>query len=88
MTLDYRAPSKRGSYHLALWLGIWSEGTATVDDRLNALGWVFDPMRAAQAIEARSGETREAGLDPKPASPVPNGDAPLTDHLERHPNDR
>lgn len=55
--LDYDAPKKRDSYHLAVWLGIWSEGSADVDERLNHLGWVYDPARAAQAIKARRAET-------------------------------
>lgn len=45
--LSYKGPTERGRYHLALWLGTWKEGEASVDARLNQLGWVFDPERAA-----------------------------------------
>lgn len=54
--LSYGAPKKKGHYHLALWLGIWSEGSATVDERLNHLGWVFDPERARAAAELAKGQ--------------------------------
>lgn len=50
--LTYGAPKKRGHYHLAMWLGIWSEGSASVDERLNQLGWVFDPERARKTRDA------------------------------------
>ena len=46
LSLSYKAPKQKGRYHLALWLGTWTEGEANVDQRLNALGWVFDPERA------------------------------------------
>lgn len=45
--LSFAAPKERGRYHLAIWLGTWKEGEATVPARLNALGWVYDPERAA-----------------------------------------
>lgn len=35
-----------------------------------------EELDAAQGIEARSGETREAGLDPKDESPVAESDVP------------
>ena len=44
--LSYTAPKGKNHYHLVLWLGVWAEGEASVDERLNALGWVFDPERA------------------------------------------
>lgn len=47
--LNYGAPKGKRHYHLALWLGIWSDGEASVDERLNNLGWVFDPERARAA---------------------------------------
>lgn len=49
--LTYGAPKQKNRYHLALWLGTWAEGEPTVDERLNALGWVFDPERAKEARE-------------------------------------
>lgn len=70
--LEYGAPEKRDSYHLAMWLGIWSEGSADVDERLNHLGWIFDPKAAAQAIEARRAET----LGSVHESAAGNADAP------------
>lgn len=48
--LSYGAPKGKQHYHLALWLGIWSEGDLSVDDRLNHLGWFYDPERARAAI--------------------------------------
>lgn len=55
--LSYDAPGNtddgKKRYHLALWLGIWHDCASSVDDRLNALGWVFDPERAREAAEAR-----------------------------------
>ena len=51
LQLSYGAPKEKGRYHLAMWLGTWVEGDKGVDERLNALGWVFDPERAA-AIRA------------------------------------
>jgi predicted GNAT superfamily acetyltransferase len=49
--LSYGAPKGKQHYHLALWLGIWTEGDASVDQRLNALGWVYDPERARAALK-------------------------------------
>lgn len=72
LKLDYGAPKDRQSYHLALWLGIWKEGSASVDERLNALGWVFDTARAAAAIEARRAATTGAVED---ESAIPTGAA-------------
>lgn len=55
--LSYKAPPK-GRYHLALWLGLWSEGEPDVDARLNAIGWVYDPV-AARAILKESTDARQ-----------------------------
>lgn len=55
LQLSYGAPSEKGRYHLALWLGTWKDGEANVDERLNALGWVFDPARALLARQAGEG---------------------------------
>lgn len=79
--LSYGAPRGKRHYHLALWLGIWTEGDAGVDERLNHLGWVFDKERAAQAIEAQRAETGTGSVH---ESAVPTGDAPDTD---THPNE-
>lgn len=50
--LSYTAPKGKHHYHLAVWLGIWTEGEQGVDERLNRLGWVFDPQRARELCSA------------------------------------
>lgn len=55
--LSYKNPGKtkdgKPRYHLALWLGIWDESALDVDTRLNALGWVYNPKRAAETLAER-----------------------------------
>lgn len=55
---SYKAPPKTADgkprYHLALWLGIWHEDSSSVDERLNALGWVFDPERAREQAKEKA----------------------------------
>lgn len=46
--LSFPAPSEKGRYHLAIWLGTWKEGEPTAKERLNAMGWVYDPEAAAK----------------------------------------
>lgn len=50
--LSYGAPKGKKHYHLALWLGVWSEGDTDVNERLNRLGWVFAPERAREIRDA------------------------------------
>ncbi len=57
--LSYPAPREKGRYHLAIWLGTWAEGDGSASERLNAMGWVYDP-KAAQVIEARRAATTGA----------------------------
>lgn len=63
--LNYGAPKAKGAYHLMMWLGIWSEGGMGSDERLNHLGWVFDPKAAAAAIEARTADLATQKEPPK-----------------------
>lgn len=54
--LTFPAPKEKGVYHLAVWLGTWKEGDPGTDKRLNALGWVYDPEAARQALNPTRGE--------------------------------
>lgn len=61
--LSYKGP-KRG-YHISCYLGVFipdedGPAGANVDERLNALGWVFDPERAKSEY-ARAKGARQDG---------------------------
>lgn len=62
--LRYGAPKGKTAHHLFLWLGVFDENDeakqASTDDRLNALGWVFDPKAAAAALTERKAKQRAA----------------------------
>jgi hypothetical protein len=58
--LSYGPPKEKGRYYLTLWLGTWKEGEADVDARLNALGWVFDPERAREALKSFHNNTGDS----------------------------
>jgi hypothetical protein len=62
VVLSFGGPKPKGEYHLFMWLGTYSDNDetkqASADDRLNALGWVFDPKAAAQAFADR--KTKQA----------------------------
>lgn len=60
--LNYGAPKGKTAHHLFMWLGVFDENDATkqasADDRLNALGWVFDPKAAAAALTERKAKEK------------------------------
>jgi hypothetical protein len=53
--LSYAGPKKKDAFHLFMWLGVFSSSSsdATADERLNALGWVFDPERAKTILATK-----------------------------------
>lgn len=80
LMLSFPAPKQKGRYHLAIWLGTWAEGEAGATERLNAMGWHYDPDKAAKAMEARQGQDPQ-GLDgDSHDSAVGNADLPNTPH--------
>lgn len=48
--LSFSAPPEKGRYHLAIWLGTWAEGEPVAAERLNEMGWFYDPDRARNAV--------------------------------------
>lgn len=59
--LSYKGPPRKGHYHIAVWLGVYANGVpgpagASVDERLNLLGWVYDPKRADKAAAKAKAE--------------------------------
>ncbi|MGB3846021.1 MAG: hypothetical protein WA940_09145 [Sphingopyxis sp.] len=62
--LNYGAPKGKTAHHLFMWLGVYDENDetkqASADDRLNALGWVFDPKAAEAALSARKSAEKAA----------------------------
>ena len=58
LSLSYKGPGK-GLYHISLYLGVYGPDhekpayRMDVDERLNHLGWVFDPIRARAIIEEK-----------------------------------
>lgn len=55
--MTFGAPKGKLAYHLFMWLGVYEDAhpsrNSTADDRLNALGWVFDPAAAKKALAER-----------------------------------
>lgn len=51
LQLSFAGPKRQG-HHLMLYLGVFGPDAAlTTDARLNAIGWVYDPKRAADEFE-------------------------------------
>lgn len=61
--LNYGAPKGKTAHHLFIWLGVFDENddakNSSADDRLNALGWVFDPKAAAASLAERQSMNRK-----------------------------
>ena len=73
--LSFPAPKEKGRYHLAIWLGTWKDGEPTATERLNKMGWFYDPDRTAKAIEAEGGDA-QSGSVRKDESAVGKADLP------------
>lgn len=57
LQVSFGAPGK-GRYHIACYLGVFdpeADGALAMgtDERLNAMGWVFDPERAKELCEEK-----------------------------------
>jgi len=51
--LTYGGPKERGRYHLSFYIGTTTHNDPmTPNMMMNRLGWVFDPERAQQLIDA------------------------------------